>query len=605
MGVVLLFMRLLSYCFIALFLGLVVGGCKVQTTPPELIRISPGQAFVGQEATLTGYQFGNEPVVLFSTTTTTTSVSVTSKSETTLRITVPPVSPGSTQVRVRNDQGTTDPLPFEVRQPEPSISRITPTNGLPGTPVVISGAFLNQLIQVKVNDIRAVVSDSTAQSFTILVPSGTPRGQAVITIETRGGVQTVGFLVAGTPRITSISPLIATPGSELVVRGINLTNGSVRINNSFTDNSKTVVTDTEIRTIIPPEATSGRVLITVFQTLTAISADSIRIVRAPVAGINTLDGVAGDKLLLGGFNLADVTSVTFNKFIATFRVVSDGQLEATVPTLPAPGNATIALSSPGGSYTVPQSFFYYTAPSPISVSPARQLRDRPISITGQQLYRISEVRVNGILAEIFERTEGTGVKVNVPITATSGPVTVKNRAGTVTSTVPLVVIQKPLISEIIPQSARPGERVVLRGNFLTDAQVIFTGTTAAAVNGGKNEDTEYWVLVPANAQTGPIRVTNVTNEPVLTDVFTVLRLVTIADFTPKSAKIGDEIVLTGTNFTSVKEVRFNNGTLPAPTFFTSENAIRVTVPTGAVAGQICLVNGAGTVCTTANFALVR
>ncbi len=595
------YMKFLYARFIALLLGLVSVGCRVQSTPPELTQVAPSRILVGQEVVLNGYQFGKQPVVLFGTASSITSATVTDNSETLLRVTVPPVSPGFTQVRVQTDQGTSDPLPLEIRQPEPAIAAVAPTNGLPGTPLVISGSFLNQIVRVMFNDAEVIPKDSTTQSLTITVPANARRGPAIITVETRGGVQTTGFLVAGTPQITSISPLVATPGTELVVRGVNLTDGSIRVNGSFTDNARTVVKDTEIRTVIPPEATTGRVTVTVFQTLTAISTDSIRIVRAPVAGLTVYDGIAGDKLTLAGANLGDVTGVTFNKFTATFRVLSNTQIEIIVPTLPAPANASIVLSGPGGSYTIQEPFFYYNAPVVTSVSPARQLRDRPITITGQNLYRISEVRVNGVLAEIFEQTQGSVLKVNVPITATSGPVTVKNRAGTATAPTPLVVIQKPVITELIPKSARPGERVVLRGNFLLNAQVVFTGTTTVAVNGGKNDDTEYWVLVPTSAQTGPIRVTNVTNEPVMTDIFTVLRLVTIADFTPKSAKIGDELVLTGTNLSSVLDVRFNDGSLSAKTFFTSENAIRITVPAGAIAGQICLVNGAGTVCTTANF----
>jgi len=595
------YMKFLYSCFIALFLGFVFVGCRVQSTPPELTQLAPNRVLVGQEVTLSGYQFGKEPVVLFGTASSITSATVTSTSETLLRVMVPPVSPGTTQVRVQNDQGTSDPLPIEIRQPEPSIAAVSPTNGLPGTPIIISGSFLNQILRVRFNDAEVTPKDSTTQSMTITVPSNARRGPAIITVETRGGAQTTGFLVSGTPQITSISPLVATPGSELVVRGINLTDGSIRINGSFTDNARTVVRDTEIRTVIPPEATTGRVTVTVFQTLTAISTDSIRIVRPPVAGLTTYDGIAGDKLMLNGANLRDVTGVTFNRFTASFRVLSNTLIEITVPTLPAPADVSIVLSGPGGSYTIQEPFFYYTAPVITSITPTRQLRDRPITITGQFMHRITEVRINGTLAQIFDQTQGSVLKVNIPPTATSGPVTVRNRAGTATAPAPLIVTQKPVITGIIPQRARPGERVVLRGNFLADAQVVFAGTTTAAVNGGKNEDTEYWVLVPANAQTGPLRVTNVTNEPTLSDAFTVLRLVTITDFTPKSAKPGDDIVLTGTNFASVLDVRFNDGSLSAKTFFTSENAIRVTVPAGAITGQICLVNGAGTVCTSANF----
>jgi len=596
----------LSHVILSCFTLAMVAGCRVQNNPPELTGLTPRQAYVGEEAVLKGYQFGTDPAVLFSNSETSLAASILSHDDNTIRVRIPLIAPGPARVQVRTDEGTSDPLPFVVQQPSPSVATITPGNGLPGTAVVIAGNYLNQLIRVRFNEAGAAIKDSSAQKLTVTVPTNAPRGPLSIIIETAGGQTTFPFIVAGTPTITAVSPISVRAGGDLLIQGTNLTDGVVRVNGLAIFREQTTIKDTEIRARVPDNATSGPVTVTVFDKLVATSPQPVQVVRQPVlANLSSREGIQGDKVLLNGFNLSTVSGVLFNATPAPFRVISDTQLEATVPALPAPASVTVTLSGVGGNFAENNAFFFYTIPGAITVNPARQLRERAITITGPNLHRIQEVRVSGQPVPITGRVEGSELTVNVPGNAVSGPVTVTNRAGTATTARPLVVIQKPVITDIIPKVARPGERVVLRGDFLLNAQIVFTGTTAPAADGGRNEDTERWVLVPTDAQTGPLRITNATNDPTTTELFTVLRVVTNVDFSPKTAKVGDELVITGTNLASVQDVRFNNGALAATRFTLSNNTIRVTVPTGAITGQICLINGAGTTCTSANFTISR
>lgn len=612
-----LFAGLLSLPFMkgtalsCLLLLWVASACRIHQNPPELTGVSPGLASVGQEVTLMGYQFGSDPVVTLGVGASAVTAAIRSHDNNTIKITVPRVVPGPTQIHVRTDEGTADPLPFTVQQPAPILTGINPGNGLPGTTVVLTGDYLNQLQRVRFDDVEAVVKDSSAQQLTVIVPPNLPRGPRSIVVETGGGPfgggQYMGsFIVAGTPQITGITPLRTKPGAALTIRGVNLLDAVVRVNGKIPEKQLTTVTDTEIRTVVPAEATSGRVTVTVFEKLMAVSADSLQIVQPPaLASLSARDGIVGDKIILTGRNLSEIANVSFGSVAVAFRILSDAQIEATVPALPQSGPVGISVSSTGGSATATDPFFFYLAPSGLTVSPERQLRGRSITISGQNLYRITDVRVSGHSVPITSRNEGTDLLVDVPADAVTGPVTVVSRAGTATTVRPLIVVQKPVVTDLIPPKARPGERVVIRGDFLLNAQIFFAGTNTPAADGGKNEDTERWVLVPADAQTGPLRIVNATNEATLTDAFTVLRVVVIADFSPKSAKVGDEILITGSNLALVQEVRFNNGTLAAPKFAVSENAVRVTVPTGVITGQICLVNAAGTICTTSNFTVAK
>ena len=603
-------MKIKALLFYLLLLSGVIG-CRVHKNPPELTDVSPSPADVGQQVTLTGYQFGSDPVVTVGVGITAVTAAISSHDNNTIKITVPRVVPGPTQIHVRTDEGTADPLPFTVKQPAPVLTSITPGNGLPGTIVVLTGDYLNQLKRVRFDDVEAVVKDSSAQQLTVVVPPDVPRGPRSIVVETEsgpfgGGQVSVSFIVAGTPQITGLTPLRTKPGAALIIRGVNLLDAVVRVNGKVPEKQLTTITDTEIRTVVPAEATSGRVTVTVFEKLIATSTDSLQIIQPPaIANLSTRDGIASDKIILTGRNLSEVSGVSFGSTAAAFRILSDAQIEATVPALAQSGPVGVSVSSTGGQATATDLFFFYLPPSNLTVNPERQLRGRSITISGQNLYRITEVRVSGQPVSITSRNEGTDLLVDVPANAVSGPVTVVSRAGTATTARPLIVVLKPVVTDLIPPKARPGERVVIRGDFLLNTQIFFAGTTAAAADGGKNEDTERWVLVPTDAQTGPLRIVNATNEATLTDAFTVLRVVQITDFSPKSAKVGDEILITGSNLALVTEVRFNDGALAATKFAVSENAVRVTVPAGVVTGQICLVNGAGTVCTSSNFTVAK
>lgn len=589
------------FSFVVL-LGVV--SCRVQRNPPELTGLSASEAFVGDPLLLKGYQFGSSPAVTFGIATSVTTAVITSQDENTIRITVPGVKPGPTQIRVQTNEGVSDPLPFSVRQPAPIVADISPTNGLQGTLVVITGTFLNQIKRVRFDDINAEVKDSTAQKLTIIVPAILPRGPVPLVVETVGGTVSSRFIVSGTPQIASISPLQAKPGTELIIKGQNLTDGIVSINGLVTDKATTTIKDTEIRTLIPATATSGLVRVSVFETLLATSTDSLKIVQSPfIANLIALDGIAGDKLIVVGRNFRDITAVSFGNTPATFRIVSDTQIEATVPALTVSGPVTVSASSIGGNTTATDLFFFYLPPSNLVVTPSQQLPGKTLTVSGKNLYRITTVTVSGIQVPITSRNEGIDLLIGIPPNAVSGQVVVSSRAGSASA--PLYVLQPPVITSVLPAKARPGEQVVIQGNFLLNAQIFFTGATTAAVNGGKNEDTERWVLVPTDTQTGTIRIVNGAGETTSTTSFTPIRLVTITDFTPKSAKVGVEVFFTGQNLATVTAVKFNGGASAPVAFRVSGGTLAVTVPADAVTGQVCLTNDAGTVCTSSNFTVTR
>lgn len=505
---------------IVCLLGLVGAvGCRVQRYPPELLRVAPSPAFAGQTITLGGFQFGTDPTVTVAG----VLAKVTGVSDQSLTVIVPLVAPGPTTIRVQNAQGTTEPLPFTVQQPAPTLTGVSPANGLPGAAVVLTGTYLNQLRSVRFGNVPAVVRDSSVGQLTVLVPANLPLGPLTLTVDTKGGTLSTDFLVAGTPQITDVSPRLVKVGSSITIRGKNLTGGVVSLNGRPTS-GPTSVTDTLIRTIVPGDATSGRLQVTTFGRLTTTSTDTLVVAQPPgVGSASPAEGIAGDKVQLYGKGFSVVSDVTFGGVSAPFRVVSYTQLDVTVPSLAQSGTVEVAVSNVGGRATLPFGFLYYAAPAALAFNPGRVLPGAEIVVTGKNLYRITEVRLNNQAVPISNQYEGRDVRFIVPNDAAGGLISVVNRAGTATSATALVVVRPAVITGVSPTTATAGTNVSITGQYLD----------------------------------------------------------------------------------TVAEVRFNGGTSAPVPFRLSGSLLIVTVPTGATTGTICLINEAGTVCTTGNFTVTK
>ena len=63
-------------------------------------------------------------------------------------------------------------------------------------------------------------------------------------------------------------------------------------------------------------------------------------------------GAVGATVTLSGANFTGVTAVQFNGVDASFSVVSDGQLTATVPAVARSGSITVI--NPGGAAVSPR-----------------------------------------------------------------------------------------------------------------------------------------------------------------------------------------------------------------------------------------------------------
>jgi hypothetical protein len=169
--------------------------------------------------------------------------------------------------------------------------------------------------------------------------------------------------LAAAPTISSFNPTSGPIGTSVTINGAGFHDGSIVNDVEFnnTDATFTVNSDAQITATVPAEATDGPIEVSDSDG-TAAAASDFDVTPSPVPTItsfNPASGTAGTSVVISGSGLTGATSVTFNGVAATYSVVSDTQITATVPATATTGS--IAVTTPGGTAIGPTNFSFETA----------------------------------------------------------------------------------------------------------------------------------------------------------------------------------------------------------------------------------------------------
>jgi uncharacterized repeat protein (TIGR03803 family) len=130
-----------------------------------------------------------------------------------------------------------------------------------------------------------------------------------------------------------------------------------------------------------------------------------------------------------GQGFTGTTGVSFSGVAATYTVVSDSYLTATVPGGATTGSVTVA--TPGGTLTSNKTF--RVTPSIRSFSPTSGAVGTPVVITGVSLTQTSKVTFGGVVATSFTVDSDTQVTATVPTAAKTGKIGITTAGGTAIS----------------------------------------------------------------------------------------------------------------------------------------------------------------------------
>lgn len=476
----------------------------------------------------------------------------------------------------------------------PIITSFTPSMGVVGTSVTITGSNFSGATSVKFNNTTATqfTVDSTTQ-ITATVPVGATTG--AISVTTAGGTnQSINsFIVAIPPTINSFTPLHGVEGTSVTINGSNLssvTNVSFNgVTASFNINSNTSITTT-----VPVGATTGKISVT--NAATTVQSGSTFKVLPAITSFNPNSGARGSTVVISGTTLGGVTAVKFNNVSTTFTINSTTQLTATVPNTATTGK--ISITNPDTTITSASNFTVVLPPTISTFSPLSGGVGTIVTINGTNLTGITDVSFNGVTATNITPVTANTIKATVAPNTTTGKITVTNAGGTATSVNSFKIT--PKIESFSPASGLVGSSVTITGSNFTGATTVKFGTAIASFT--VNSATQITAIVPTNAITSLISVTTPDGTSTIATSFVVIKAPTITSFSPLSFPVGARVTISGTALDGVSSVSFNG----IPASFTISGATIVAIaPIGATNGNIMVSNVAGMATSTANFSIVR
>ncbi len=417
---------------------------------PSISSVSPTSGPVGISVTITGTNFGatqGSSTVTFNG----TAATVSSWSATSIIAAVPSTATtGNIVVTVGGlaSNGVT----FTVL-PTPSISSVSPTSGLAGASVTITGTNFGSAqgsSTVKFNGTAATVSSWSNTSIVAAVPSGATTGSVVVTVS---GVASngVAFTVLIPPAISSLSPASGSWGTSVTITGTNFgaTQGSSTVKFSGVAATVSSWSNTSIVAAVPSAITTGSVVVTV----NGLASNGVTFT---VSGAYSLSVGPGTLVYL---EQTTTSSCPIGSGapppMGTLTVTSFGSFSYTAAGVTQSLSGGIAyISSPGGSYGCPASGWegvipvqltgpgytivftpslsgagsatYVLTPSIASISPTSGVVGTSVTITGTNFGSTqgsNTVTFNGTAAAVSSWS-ATSIVAVVPSGATTGNVVV-------------------------------------------------------------------------------------------------------------------------------------------------------------------------------------
>jgi hypothetical protein len=179
----------------------------------------------------------------------------------------------------------------------PVITSFSPSSDTIGASIVISGSNFSSIVSnnlVKFNGTSAIVSAATDNQLTAIVPLEVSAGPINVTVNGKTGTSTKSFTPIG-PAITSFAPSLSGIGYPVVITGANfsgdITKDIVTINGASA--TVTAASDTLLTILVPGEASSGKIVVSV-KGLPAISSDDIMIKKLLVTTFAGSGSVGSD-----------------------------------------------------------------------------------------------------------------------------------------------------------------------------------------------------------------------------------------------------------------------------------------------------------------------
>ncbi|WP_316414268.1 beta strand repeat-containing protein [Mesoterricola silvestris] len=469
----------------------------------------------------------------------------------------------------------------------PVITSFTPTQGLTGSKIEVSGSGFDGTTTVSVGGVTADWKRNNNNSLTVTVPDGAMSGVIGVVNSLGSGGSTTTFSVI--PTVTAISPTSGSPGTTVTLTGTGFTGSQVVKFGTGPAANFYVNSATQIQAVVPLGSSTGPISVTTVNGSVSLTATSPTFtysgggVTAPVlTSFTPAQAAVGDYVVLAGSGFTGVAGASIGGVSAYFTVTSDTAMSIQVPAAAASG--FIQLTGVLGSATSDTRFL--VTPTLSSFSPATGPSGTLVTLTGTGFSGATSVTFGNAVESKFIVIDSNTIKANVKAGSATGPITVTTNGLTAASSTSFTfvpdAVNAPVITGLTPVKAAVGDTVTLTGSGFTGVSDVTVGG-ADAPKFAVTDAATLTVTVPSAAATGFITVTNALGATASPVIFTVTP--TVTGLSALSGKVGSTLTLTGTGFIGAESVTFTGG--PAANYVVVDaNTITVTVPDGATTGVV-------------------
>ncbi len=232
----------------------------------------------------------------------------------------------------------------------------------------------------------------------------------------------------------------------------------------------------------------------------------------------------------------------------------------------------------------------------LSYGPMPIQRGAELRFIGQNLNAVTSVKLPvGIEISKSEFTEHTAnsIKLIVPQTAEEGYVELIYPDGSIVTMTPIGFEEPISMDAFSPMLIKPGNELTLTGDYLNRVgEIIFTDRIVVDSTSFISQSRkEIKILVPEEAQTGKIALSNGAEDPIIIYSTSELGVVlpVITTIAPNPVKAGTDLVISGTDLDLVKTIVFGGNKEVSEFTAQSATEITVSVPMDAQDGIISLI----------------
>jgi hypothetical protein len=552
---------------------------------PTITSFAPSSGATGSAINVTGTGLSGVTAAELGSTT----APVTVHSDTSATVTVPSTATSGTVSLLGPGGLATSIGTFTVTAPAPTITGFTPTSGVEGATVKVTGTNLSGASHVALNGTTASFSSVTSKSLNFIVPSGSTSGHIAVT--TAGGAATSSGSFSITPTISSIGPTSGIVGSTFNVTGTGLL-GVTAAKVGRVSAGLVVTSDTSV-TVTVPSGASTAVVSLVGPGGTASSASKFTVIPPPaISSLSPKNAAEGATVTVTGTNMSGLSAVTLNGVSVPFSNVTSTGFKFTVPSNASSGH--IGVTTPQGSTSSSGSLGII--PTIASFAPMSGIVGSTFNVTGTGFNGLLAATVNS-KSSGFTVHSDTSVTITVPSGASTGMVSMTGPGGTTTSTTVFTVLPPPAVSSFSPTNGIEGATVTVSGTAFTGATVVTLGGDSVSFSVVSAKSLTF--TVPSNARSGTVHVTTPQGSGTSSSSFGIIP--TISLVSPNSGHVSSAFQITGTGFNGLTKVVL--GSKKSLFSVNSDTSVTVTVPSGAKSAKVSLTRPGGTVSSSTSFSV--